>query len=44
MSAAETMRQGGFTGEILILSNEKYLPYDRTVLSKFLLTATPEKH
>jgi nitrite reductase/ring-hydroxylating ferredoxin subunit len=35
LSAAQTLRQGGYTGEITILSNDPYLPYDRTVLSKF---------
>ena len=36
LSAAETLRQSGYTGEILILSKEKYVPYDRTILSKFI--------
>jgi nitrite reductase/ring-hydroxylating ferredoxin subunit len=35
LSAAQTLRQGGYTGEITILSQDPYLPYDRTVLSKF---------
>ena len=34
LSAAETLRQAGFTGKIKILSKERHLPYDRTVLSK----------
>jgi len=34
MNCAETLRQSNFTGEILVLSNEKSLPYDRTILSK----------
>lgn len=33
-SAAETLRQSGFTGEIVILSKEEHLPYDRTILTK----------
>jgi nitrite reductase/ring-hydroxylating ferredoxin subunit len=36
LSAAETLRQQGYTGEILIINKEKYVPYDRTVLSKFI--------
>jgi NADH dehydrogenase FAD-containing subunit/nitrite reductase/ring-hydroxylating ferredoxin subunit len=36
LSAAESLRQGGYTGEILILSSDKYVPYDRTSLSKFI--------
>lgn len=43
ISAAETLRQSGFTGEILVLSNESYLPYDRTVLSKGVTGAHPSK-
>ena len=34
LNCAETLRQSNFTGEILVLSNEKQLPYDRTILSK----------
>lgn len=41
-SAAETLRQSGFTGEIVILSAEKETPYDRSILTKALLTAKPE--
>ena len=36
LSGAESLRQGGFTGEILIVSNDKNLPYDRTMISKYL--------
>lgn len=36
LSAAETLRQSGFTGEIKIIAKENYLPYDRASLSKFL--------
>ena len=34
LSAAETLRQAGFEGDITILAKEKVLPYDRTILSK----------
>jgi len=33
LSCAETLRQSEFTGEIQVLSPEKILPYDRTLLS-----------
>lgn len=33
-SAAETLRQSDFKGEIIILSKEDRIPYDRTLLSK----------
>lgn len=36
LNAAEVLRQNGYTGEIVILSKEAYVPYDRTVLSKFI--------
>jgi nitrite reductase/ring-hydroxylating ferredoxin subunit len=39
LSAAETLRQSGYTGEITILSKDKYVPYDRTILSKFIPAA-----
>lgn len=35
--AAKTLREAGFEGEIVLISAEKHLPYDRTVLSKFFL-------
>jgi NADPH-dependent 2,4-dienoyl-CoA reductase/sulfur reductase-like enzyme/nitrite reductase/ring-hydroxylating ferredoxin subunit len=34
VTCAETLRQVGYKGKILVLSKEKYLPYDRTKLSK----------
>lgn len=34
LAAAETMRQDGFTGRIVVFAKEKYVPYDRPVLSK----------
>lgn len=33
-TAAETLRQSDFTGEILIISGEDVVAYDRTLLSK----------
>lgn len=36
LNCAETLRQSNFTGEILIISNENSVPYDRTLLSKAL--------
>ena len=35
---AETLRQSNYTGEIVIISDEKIVPYDRTLLSKVLAT------
>ena len=34
VSAAETLRQAGFEGEITVLSSENHLSYDRTMLTK----------
>ena len=31
---AETLRQEGFTGQVIMITKEKYIPYDRTKLSK----------
>lgn len=42
MSAAETLRQADFTGELTILTNEPHVPYDRTLLTKSL-DVKPEK-
>lgn len=41
-SAAETLRQSGFTGEIVMLSAEAEVPYDRSMLTKAMLNAKPE--
>lgn len=41
-SAAETLRQSGFTGEIVMLSAEAETPYDRSMLTKAMLNAKPE--
>jgi apoptosis-inducing factor 3 len=37
-SAAQELRRGGFGGEIVMVSHEDTLPYDRTVLSKYYLS------
>ena len=34
LSAAETLRQSDFGGEIIVLSKEGKVPYDRTLLTK----------
>jgi heterodisulfide reductase subunit A-like polyferredoxin len=34
LTCAESLRQEGFKGKILMISKEKHLPYDRTKLSK----------
>jgi NADPH-dependent 2,4-dienoyl-CoA reductase/sulfur reductase-like enzyme len=36
LNCAETLRQSGFTGKITLVSAEKVLPYDRTLLTKTL--------
>lgn len=33
-SCAETLRQEGFTGNVVLVTKEKYLPYDRTKVTK----------
>jgi hypothetical protein len=33
-SCAETLRQEGFTGKLIIVTKDENLPYDRTKLSK----------
>lgn len=36
LSAAETLRQSGYGGEIVMITNDDALPYDRTILTKNL--------
>lgn len=36
LNCAETLRQSGYTGKITLVSAEKMLPYDRTLLTKTL--------
>ncbi len=36
--AAQTLREGGFGGRIVMLDRENRVPYDRTVLSKYFLS------
>eukprot|EP01138_Halocafeteria_seosinensis_P005238 gb/GECG01005355.1/.p1 GENE.gb/GECG01005355.1/~~gb/GECG01005355.1/.p1 ORF type:complete len:605 (+),score=80.82 gb/GECG01005355.1/:1-1815(+) len=42
LTAAQTLRKEGYTGKIVMLSADKYLPYDRVKLSKAVGIA-PEK-
>jgi apoptosis-inducing factor 3 len=37
-SAAQTLREAGFGGRILMLDRENRVPYDRTILSKYVLS------
>lgn len=37
VACAETLRQGGFQGDVTIVSKDKYIPYDRIKLSKVSL-------
>lgn len=41
-SCAETLRQEGFTGRVILINQESNLPYDRPKLSK-LMDSTPDK-
>jgi len=36
LSACETLRQSGYSGEIVLVSNEDTIPYDRTMLTKWV--------
>ena len=40
-SAAQTLREEGFGGRVVMVSHEVELPYDRTVLSKYKLSGEP---
>jgi NADPH-dependent 2,4-dienoyl-CoA reductase/sulfur reductase-like enzyme/nitrite reductase/ring-hydroxylating ferredoxin subunit len=37
LSAAQSLREEGFSGKITLVSREEALPYDRTILSKYVL-------
>jgi 3-phenylpropionate/trans-cinnamate dioxygenase ferredoxin reductase subunit len=39
LSVADGLREGGFEGEITLLSDERHVPYDRPPLSKAMLAA-----
>ncbi|HKO62079.1 MAG TPA: Rieske 2Fe-2S domain-containing protein, partial [Pyrinomonadaceae bacterium] len=41
-SAAQTLREDGFTGRLLMITREKHLPYDRPNLSKDYLQGNAE--
>lgn len=40
---AETLRQSNYTGEILMISAENIVPYDRTLLTKVVATGDVNK-
>jgi NADPH-dependent 2,4-dienoyl-CoA reductase/sulfur reductase-like enzyme len=45
LSAAQTLRAEGFTGPLILIGDEPYLPYDRPPLSKAVLTGwVPAEH
>ena len=44
LSTAETLRQTGFTGEILIISSDEHLPYDRAMLTKWVPPSSDQIH
>src|SRR5258708_22532255 len=45
LSAAETLRAEGFTGPLILIGDEPYLPYDRPPLSKAVLAGwIPAEH
>ena len=43
LNCAETLRQSGFSGQITVVSKEKAVPYDRTLLSKALANGDSSK-
>lgn len=38
MAAAQTLRENGFSGRVVLIGEEPVLPYDRTILSKYALS------
>ena len=40
-TAAQTLREAGFGGRVVMIGREDRLPYDRTVLSKYALSGEP---
>lgn len=44
LTAAETLRQEGFDGEIVLIGDERHLPYNRPPLSKQILLGDWEPH
>lgn len=43
LHCADTLRMAGFTGDIVLLTRESDLPYDRTRLSKELTNGNPSQ-
>jgi len=43
LTCCETLRQSGYTGNILLINAEDVLPYDRTLLSKKLPIGSHDK-
>src|SRR4051795_6772586 len=43
-TAAETLREQGFTGRVVLIGNEPERPYERPPLSKGLLLGTADRH
>ena len=39
--AAQTLRETGFNGRVIMLDRDNRVPYDRTVLSKYVLSGEP---
>jgi NAD(P)H-nitrite reductase large subunit len=43
LNCAETLRQSNYTGEILVISDDNLMPYDRTLLTKVIATGDASK-
>ena len=43
LNCAETLRQSNYTGEILVISDDNLMPYDRTLLTKVIATGNASK-